>query len=525
MKNNFKTKILFILILFFGIFGVAKSSWAACSSCDTTIASCTAGTTVAQINTCLGSLPDGGTINFGAGSYTWNGTIIVSSTKGVNFIGSTSSATGGDGTRTVNMTGGTIHTEGITSSTLYRFSGFTFSGVPSGSIFFNLSSLEGYTLNLRVDHNTFSDLSTGGSGIMAIRVGSYSPDGGPTKGVADHNSVTGFYNFVFVFVFGVGANVAAPPSPKGTDNNFFIEDNIVNFPNITDFGTCLIDGWNAASIVARHNTITNGTIAGHEEGHHGGILNYEIYNNTLIKSGTGGYDDGTWLIHHQGSGENLFFNNVFTPKTGHSTDAIGLTDYRSCPQAQTGSGMAECDGNQTIDGNFSGQYGYPCWRQSGRMNAGAITTNGQPGDLSPVYVWNNYWSDTLAKINVNIDNPWGCSNPSPSTHLVSDRDYYNAVSALTQTSPTSPFNGTTGMGFGILANRPTTCTTNPLESGGGVGYFATDQGPQGTLYRCSATNTWTVQYTPYTYPHPLVSVIIPPSDTTPPAAPSGLAVQ
>ena len=61
------------------------------------------------------------------------------------------------------------------------------------------------------------------------------------------------------------------------------------------------------------------------------------------------------------------------------------------------------------------------------------------------------------------------------------------------------------MGFGTLANRPTTCTTNSLEPGGGVGYFATDQGASGTLYRCSATNTWTVHYTPYAYPHPLVS--------------------
>ena len=32
----------------------------------------------------------------------------------------------------------------------------------------------------------------------------------------------------------------------------------------------------------------------------------------------------------------------------------------------------------------------------------------------------------------------------------------------------------------------------------------TDQGAQGTLYRCSGTNTWTVHYTPYAYPHPLV---------------------
>jgi hypothetical protein len=69
-----------------------------------------------------------------------------------------------------------------------------------------------------------------------------------------------------------------------------------------------------------------------------------------------------------------------------------------------------------------------------------------------------------------------------------------------------------GVGFGTLANRPATCTA-------GVGYFATDQGswntstsnPQGVqqngadglLYTCTSTDTWTLYYTPYTYPHPL----------------------
>jgi hypothetical protein len=47
--------------------------------------------------------------------------------------------------------------------------------------------------------------------------------------------------------------------------------------------------------------------------------------------------------------------------------------------------------------------------------------------------------------------------------------------------------------------------TGEGETGGGVGYFATDQGAQGTVYRCSAANTWTVHYTPYAYPHPLTS--------------------
>jgi hypothetical protein len=95
--------------------------------------------------------------------------------------------------------------------------------------------------------------------------------------------------------------------------------------------------------------------------------------------------------------------------------------------------------------------------------------------------------------------------------VVANRDYYPSASGV-QTSPTSPFNGSSGTGWGTLANRPTTCTP-------GVAYFATDQGSwntstsnpygvqqngaNGVLYKCTAPNTWTLYYTPYIYPHPL----------------------
>jgi hypothetical protein len=124
---------------------------------------------------------------------------------------------------------------------------------------------------------------------------------------------------------------------------------------------------------------------------------------------------------------------------------------------------------------------------------------------SPAYVWDNAYSTAP-----------GTQVYSDTFRVIANRDYYTEnVNQAAQTGPTSPFNGTSGMGHGTMANQPTTCTT-------GVGYWATDQGNwnqsgsggQGELFLCTAANTWTLFYTPYTYPNPLTG--------TAPQAPTGL---
>jgi hypothetical protein len=198
-------------------------------------------------------------------------------------------------------------------------------------------------------------------------------------------------------------------------------------------------------------------------------------------------------FHHLGSGELILFNNRLTPLSGHSAVPLEFTHYRDTVAGSDP--MGQCDGLDTDppDGNRSptATYrGYPCWRQPGRMG---------DGTMAPMYAWNNYFTDTLAKADLVYENPGGYGTE----HFVANRDYYNAVSKDAQTSSSAPFDGTTGMGFGTLARRPATCTptSEAADAGyGGVGYFDTDTN---TLYHCSATDTWAVQYQPYTYPHPL----------------------
>ncbi len=105
--------------------------------------------------------------------------------------------------------------------------------------------------------------------------------------------------------------------------------------------------------------------------------------------------------------------------------------------------------------------------------------------LEPIYAWNNKLNGSLI--------PVGSVYPT----LRENRDYYNQNDS---------FDGTNGVGVGVAADRPKTCTP-------GVAFWATDQGewdsthpgPDGQLYVCTAPNTWTLYYKPFTYPHPLIS--------------------
>jgi hypothetical protein len=98
-------------------------------------------------------------------------------------------------------------------------------------------------------------------------------------------------------------------------------------------------------------------------------------------------------------------------------------------------------------------------------------------NLEPVYCWNNKMNGKMNDAAATVGS--GCPT------VLENRDYYNC---------NPKFDGTTGIGSGLLADRPAACTA-------GVAYWATDKN---TLYQCSSTNRWTSFYTPYTYPHPMV---------------------
>src|SRR5262249_1410402 len=107
-----------------------------------------------------------------------------------------------------------------------------------------------------------------------------------------------------------------------------------------------------------------------------------------------------------------------------------------------------------------------CIDQPGR-SGGGLLSGWVPGPTGPItqtldpsYEWNDSGYNPVV------------GNVSGGRRMIANRDWYSDNSygsPHAQTSPTSPFNGTSGVGFGTLANRPSTCTP-------GVGYWATDQG-------------------------------------------------
>lgn len=420
------------------------------------------------------------------------------------------------------------------SSTFFRVTGITFQGGSVGSSSGKANgfvTFSGSSLNLRGDHNHFNESTYGinaGAGLTVF---------GTQNGVFDHNLFTMINqsNGVRYYPEAYGFTAWSQPTGWGTSNFIFIENNVFTggFANDCDFGGREVIRYNTITADRNDASADSGAIQTHQIGQ--GLANPKLgcrtterYHNYLVNptpsspeytagdlsSGTNiawgntiaaGYNNG-WAIYM--TGRLVAGNNC----------GGGANNAGACPAPQNGYGYCGNASSGVLsvwDGNMNSS-GYPCLSQSGRGQGDPLSGNfpnlvdSITGTATwphqfrePIYVWN----ETLASGNlIAIQNISGYVSTA-------NRDYYSQVSASPNTSPTSPFNGTTGTGFGPSANRPTTCTAGPggtfdtSPTGSyGVAYFATDANSgNGELYVCTSTNTWTPIYQPYTYPHPLTA--------------------
>ncbi len=522
------TNWLFFILLLSAVFGAtthAATTWtaASCSQVDVTFA----------INNALQQGNDGDIVQLPACNVTWTGggtsSFTMSKSLTIQGMGAISATTGGAGTTGTDQTIITDNNSGVTSLAFTTVAGkslritgiayrYATGRAPSND---GLWRFGGSGTTLRIDHNHFYTIA--GCGIIGL--------GGAVTGVADHNyfeSPSDVLNMPFELLnganwngetAGLGDKSWADTEHWGSSQFLFIEDN--RFRN-GDIGDAV---FGAARFVIRYNTIAPDIVGGSLQGQlfwHG-IFDgrwrptraAEIYQNAFIQPGPIGY--GYTAIPING-GTALVWGNTVTQyrwmmEIGYTRKDNSTYNYGSPP-----TGWGNCNG--TSGTVWDGPGGYPCMDQPGR-GAGDLlsgypisaTVNRRTGTqawvqqaLSPIYIWGNTYTPAGGY------SPTGQVNAGPSAMIAANREYYHNVGASC-----SGANCLTGIGSGTLAARPPNCTAGPGGNTPGVGYWATDQN---TLYVCTATNTWSAYYTPYTYPHPLVS-----GPTAAPAAPTTLQVK
>jgi hypothetical protein len=276
----------------------------------------------------------------------------------------------------------------------------------------------------------------------------------------------------------------------GTGGTVYVEDNYI-ISNKAE-RKLMMDTNYGGRYVFRYNTVVNGWTLAHslQDDASRGPRSWELYGNTFNTIGS-----GQGIGVHAGTG--VIFNNAMS---GTHSGGVLFGNERS---NFTIGAAGKCDGTSQWDGNLDAT-GWPCRDQIGTGTDASLWSDrtvlpGPAQSLSPAYTWGNFSNATPIYPNVDLEAP---------THIKENRDYYRHDTTNCAAGGASC---SKGMGCGTLANRPAACTT-------GVGYWATNQSCSdmtgmvganpstpiaGTLYKCTATNTWTAYYTPYTYPHPL----------------------
>jgi len=240
----------------------------------------------------------------------------------------------------------------------------------------------------------------------------------------------------------------------GEDDNFFLEDNIIIMPD----NAYLTYGQDAGRFAVRYNDIS-------------------------IDGGSS--HDNPFDAHgNRGSADCVYFGTMIHEVYGNDISAAGTFDMT---QLRGGRAMF-------VWNRITGSDGYWKIRQE-FADAGCAISGVCIQTVNDVYFINNRNDGSLVDPYESGD----CCDD-----IVENEQWWEHD---------SNFDGTSGVGCGTLANRPTTC------DGENEGYWATDQdcsqvSPDnvgrdasvpidGTLYRCISTDTWVAYYTPLQYPHPL----------------------
>jgi len=364
----------------------------------------------------------------------------LSITKGITLQGA------GIDSTTITSSGGSqmikYEPETPASNEKFRLTGFTLNGNSRSvtGLYVTHNSATATLNDIRVDHNKII-----GCSAEAISFN------GMIYGLIDNNTLSN-NNGVFR-IMGIHDPSWNDPLQIGTANYLYIENNIMS-----NNAWMMLSGW-GARWVFRYNTGVLGAIGslGMLDAHGNlpqpgyptcnvtgirGVVGIEVYENTFT-----GLTRPTRVLDQRG-GTGVVFNNVVS-------EAVPGT-YSACNVILD---VREEDDDPALDGCSPYKADYP----------------GYDPVKDSYYFNNKYNSDRMCFVNYD-----------QSVMIVPKQDIWVDTNSWAQTD--SGY-----VRWGLASGRPGTCTAQDV-------YWESDTKK---LYRCTATNTWTFIYAPYTYPHPL----------------------
>jgi len=468
INRNF---VNFIVLSIFGSFMFCTSlTWCYAATINAKSAS------YSDVASAITSASPGDTVIVPAGSVTWSSTLNI--TKGINLIGA--------------GIGNTVITRGVSGSLItyipanwdlnipFRISGFSinmgdWSGSDIAAIVLGQNvKAAPYTAqtNIRIDNNrVYTGTVNQNAHFMIYR--------GAMYGVVDNNIVEGFTYMMRNINTASGSNWWDNRDKAGIGYNpgdqyvLIFEDNTFTFGS-NWISNGITNSQFSGRYLLRYNTINPALDAwplldlhGYQYSEMHSSFGAEVYGNLIV----GGSKSGS--LYQTRGGKSLVFCNNWT---GTGSPGISITTSAvSCPAAE----YVELE----------------------------MVNNS--------YFWGNRRNTTGGLVGSSLDD--GGLSCGGRTRPAEGTDFFDDTTS-------------SGVRCGTEATKPATCTV-------GQGYWATTQSCtnltgmvgakpttpiSGALYKCTAPNTWTEFYKPYTYPHPLRSGELP--KLAAPAAPTGLKI-
>jgi hypothetical protein len=343
----------------------------------------------------------------------------------------------------------------------FRLSGFTFDLTGQmGSCMEIYNRTVGYApiSQNRIDNCRFLNID---QAARALQIS------GMVWGVFDNNIISGGTGGASVYGSNETSWTYYTAHPGGADNWYWEDNKITICGNNLAFGSGV-----GGRYCARYNTVdvtqyrdyAVNAFDAHGNGYYGGNLStmiLEFYNNTYLANGKG------VILGDLRGGQGFIFNNRIVSDQSASGPSIREESMDTiCPPARN-----------VIDGTPQHVHDSYVFNNR-RIHAGTT------------YALSREWAPNGA-----VDYAAGQKDPVRGKHFPPSRPFRVVPQHnLDFWVEVSPFTGDSGVGVGLLADRPALCTAE------GVGFWDTDTE---ILYRWSAAKGWQEFYRPYAYPHPL----------------------